>query len=284
MKLPKITKKQQEILILLYRYRFLNRIQIQSFMGHADKRRIGAWLKDLREKHYIEWLYDPNNFAEKTKPAIYFIGINGVRWLKQQTITEDSEVYVRFPLEEVRKRYRESTRSRSYIDRCLLLADCCLSMNATSAASSKLDYTHVPETDFHDPDSDYAFLSESEYVHPHLYYRKTLTADDGTTIVLHNLFTIFDSSLPRQVMRRGVRNYVAFVDNGEWEEETGNDEPPIILFACQTISDLIYVKRRIRYELYNLYDDDIPDEFEFLVTTVEKIKEHGFISRTWEVV
>ena len=81
MKLPPTTPKQQDILKLLYRYRFANRIQLQEFMGHKNKRRIAEWLKDLREKHYIEWIYS-TDFAEKTKPAIYYLGLNGVRYLK----------------------------------------------------------------------------------------------------------------------------------------------------------------------------------------------------------
>ena len=48
MKLPKLTPKQQNILVLLYQYRFLNRIQIQTLMGHKDYRRINAWLADGR--------------------------------------------------------------------------------------------------------------------------------------------------------------------------------------------------------------------------------------------
>jgi len=71
MKLPNITTKQEEILKLLYRYRFLNRIQIQALLNHKDKRRIIAWLSDLRSKGYVEWIYS-TDFTEKSKPAIYY--------------------------------------------------------------------------------------------------------------------------------------------------------------------------------------------------------------------
>ncbi|HEU4965914.1 MAG TPA: hypothetical protein VFT53_00345, partial [Candidatus Saccharimonadales bacterium] len=57
MKLPDITAKQVAILELIYRFRFVNRIQIQALMHHRDYRRINAWLKDLREKQYVEWIY-----------------------------------------------------------------------------------------------------------------------------------------------------------------------------------------------------------------------------------
>jgi len=57
MKLAPITTKQQDILKHLYRYRFLNRIQIQALMGHKNNRRIAEWLKDLRDEQYLEWIY-----------------------------------------------------------------------------------------------------------------------------------------------------------------------------------------------------------------------------------
>lgn len=75
--LPKLTKRQQAILKLLYRFRFLNRIQIQAFLGHKDPKTINLWLRDLRAKGYVEWIYS-THFAEKTKPAIYYLTLNGV--------------------------------------------------------------------------------------------------------------------------------------------------------------------------------------------------------------
>src|ERR1700756_32248 len=116
MNLPKITKKQQAILGLLYQYRFLNRIQIQIMMKHKDYKTINVWLKDLREKHYVEWIYS-TDFAEKTKPGIYYLGLNGIRHVK---------MLHPYKTEELRKRYRESTRSQIYIDRCLLIAQGCI--------------------------------------------------------------------------------------------------------------------------------------------------------------
>lgn len=67
MNLPKITMRQKEILDLLYKHRFLNRIQIQALLGHKDYKNVNLWLKDLREKQYVEWIYS-THFAEKTKP------------------------------------------------------------------------------------------------------------------------------------------------------------------------------------------------------------------------
>ena len=111
MKLPKLTKKQAEILTLLYTYRFLNRIQIQALMNHKDKKTINIWLKDLTEKNYIHRIYS-THFLEKTKPAIYYLGINGIRQLKtcaQEAVDDAGKVTYAptYPIEELRKRYRE---------------------------------------------------------------------------------------------------------------------------------------------------------------------------------
>jgi hypothetical protein len=117
-------------------------------MNHKDDRRINAWLKDLRGKEYIEWIYS-TDFIEKTKPAIYYLNLNGIRCLKQ---TDD------FPIGELRKRYKENSRSRTYIDHCLLIADCCITLR--DQCQSGISFTTTTQTDYTDPASDFDFLTE----------------------------------------------------------------------------------------------------------------------------
>jgi hypothetical protein len=80
--LPTITTKQQAILKLLYQYRFLNRIQIQTLLKHKDKRIIISWLKDLRDKQYVNWHYDATDFIAKSQLGIYYLALNGIRYLR----------------------------------------------------------------------------------------------------------------------------------------------------------------------------------------------------------
>lgn len=54
MTLKKHTNKQTEILNLIHKYRFLNRIQIQTFLNHKNKKNINTWLNDLNEKKLIK--------------------------------------------------------------------------------------------------------------------------------------------------------------------------------------------------------------------------------------
>jgi hypothetical protein len=177
MNLSKITKKQQEILKLLYRYRFLNRIQIQALMNHKDYKTINLWLKDLRDKEYVTWIYS-THFAEKTKPAIYYLGLNGIRHLKKLTATdEDGNEQPTYPLEELRKRYRESTRSQTYIDRCVLLADCCITLRQQRTKTT--GYYYQTEADYLLESSYYHFILDNELIQPSLCFCKDKYDKDG---------------------------------------------------------------------------------------------------------
>lgn len=49
MKINKITPKQIEIILLLYKFRFLNTNQFKTLLKHKDIRRINSWLKDLNK-------------------------------------------------------------------------------------------------------------------------------------------------------------------------------------------------------------------------------------------
>ena len=269
--LPHITNKQQTLIRLLYRYRFLERKQLQAFMHHTDKRRMSAWLKDLRDKHYIEWIYTPDDPTESTKPAIYYLGLNGIRFLRQ---TED------YPEEQLRKRYAELVRKQSYLDRCLLLADGCLDMETRSADGSK--YIYSLEADYLDPDNEYNFLAESDFIHPSLCYLK-VEEDDDDYIEMHYLVEAFDATTPRYMIRKKLKDYIAFLDSDEWESGMGGVDLPIIHIACPSINELAYAKRCVRKFLEDIGQEDNED-FCVRFTTIEQIKKLGVIGGIWEDV
>ena len=262
--LPPITPKQQEILKLLYKYRFLNRTQIQALLNHKDKRRIISWLKDLREKQYVDWRYDAANFISKSQPAIYYLSINGIRYLR-----ETGE----YPNGELRKRYKEPGRTQVFIYRCLLIADCCVVLQAKS--NDQLQYLWVLLADYAIPDHESGFLNELK---PHLYFTKE---DSGQTACY--LFEVFDPLMPRYALRKRIKDYVEYLASGDRQDETGHNEPPIVLIACPTVADLLYAKRRAKKEIEdNDLDEDEASRIRFAI--IEKIKQFGVIGKIWEEV
>lgn len=249
-------------------------------MNHKDRKTINLWLRDLREKEYVQWIYS-THFAEKTKPAVYFIGLNGVRWLKQQTTTnEDGEEYYRYPPDEVRKRYREADRSQAYIDRCLHLADCCVSFISASSNKANLHYTITTQTEYLDEDNEYHFLTDSD-LESQLGPQLCITKRQDKTRTNY-LLEIFDPNLPRYRVRNRLKQYVKFLSEGDWKVARNEDDPlPIVLLVCPRTTDLIYAKRRTRGLLTDLWDED-KENVHMRFATVEKLNELGAMGKVWE--
>ena len=258
-----ITPKQETILKLIYRYRFVDTIQIQAFMGHKDKSRIGQWLKDLRQNSYIAWIYDPDNFTNKTKPAIYYLGINGIRHLRTLNA---------YPSAELRKRYREASRQPDFIARCVLIAGCCANLEAPLSNTS---YQYVVEADYIHPESDYHFLEDLK---PQLCFIKEIISK-GSTTKKNYLLEIFDSSTPRYKLKQRLKGYVEYLDNGDWQDNF--DSQPIVLIACPTKAALIYAKRHVKSLLEDT-TENIKQSIRF--STLDTVRIKGVNSRIWEEI
>jgi hypothetical protein len=297
--LPKLTKKQQEILRLLYGFRFLNRIQIQALLRHKDPKTVNLWLRDLRTKGYAEWIYS-THFAEKTKPAIYYLGLNGVRYLRtltRKSKDDDGKVVAlpTYPTEELRKRYKEPTRSQTYIDRCILVADCCLALERENtvyeATGKKLHYYYQTEAAYLLERSYYHFVLDidDELIHPHLIFCQDKLNNDGQEekTVESYILEVFDPTLPRYRMKKRLGDYVKFLDDegDEWKEQTDTEKLPILLFVCPRMSDLIYAKRRTRKLIADAWywEDDDAEKPRVRFTTMDKLKQRGMLAKEiWE--
>ena len=234
-------------------------------MGHKNKRRIAEWLKDLRDKQYVEWIYS-TDFAEKTKPAIYYLGINGVRYLK--TLDE-------YPVAELHKRYKESSRSAEFIAKSVLVADCSLDLLAKNLA--KLTYSFATNADYTAKNSKYSFLSEE--LKPDLCYERREQTKHGL-IIEDYLIVVLDAMQPRHMLRKQLKDYVIYLEEGSWKRHLKGSEI-IVHIACPIKSELIYAKRRTR----KLLKDIGRDKRTYIgFTTVDEMKRDGVTGFIWEEV
>lgn len=266
MNLPKLTKKQQEILTLLYKYRFLNRIQIQALLHHKNRKTINTWLQDMREKQYVEWIYS-TDFEKKTKPAIYYLSINGVRYLRAMND---------YPVAEIHKRYKESGRSEGFISRSVFLAGICIGLELKTSESVR--YVSQTQAEYALPGNTFHFLSNVDGQHPDVCYTK----QDGTETKTY-LLELLDATLPRYRVKRRLKSYVESLDYGfdDWQRLSGQTERPTVLFICPTLAELLYAKRRTRKLL-----ESVPDRKKIHVkfATLEDVQLSGIISKVWEDV
>src|ERR1035437_7743303 len=264
MTIPYITPKQQEIPKQIYKFRFLNRLQIQTLLNHNYHKRIIDWLNDLVKKDYLEKLPKDNTFEQRSKPTIYRIGINGIRFL---SIQDDCSKEI------IKKLYKDKDRSDDFINQCIFLCDIHLSL---IKKNDKAIYEITTNSDFVNSNSYFHFLKE---LSPDLIYKETKRVKSRSSYIF-NLLTVFETTLPRYSIRKTLRNYFVFYQSSEWENETGKTFP-IILFICPTKSDLIYAKR---YTKKLLQDYQNPTDLHIRFSTVDEVKKLGITGKIWEEV
>ena len=258
MELPSITNKQIEIINLIYKYRYLNRIQIQSFLNHKNKKNINTWLKDLIEKQFLNRIYSIT-IGNNTKPAIYYTGINAIRYYKTK------EGYNAAYLKNL---YRDNKRSQSFIDEQILLADICLDLLSINN-KGEIHYEFETAADV-TSNSPYHFMGE---LSPQLIFTKKQKTEFRQYILV-----LLDSTLPKYMIKKKLKNYIEFFYTNEWEENTGQPFPTI-LFGCQTKALMIFTKRSTKRLLEDYQD---PEDLEIWFALEEDLRDYGIVAEIWE--
>lgn len=233
----KLTTKQIEILLLLYKFRFLHTYQLQHLFNHKTPNRIKVWLKDLTEKEYLK-----RDYTQKTmikKPAIYSLTIKARELLKKR---KECEIAV------LNKIYREKTRSKTFIDHCLLIADIYLILQAETtekiyfATKNNLTgYDYFP-----DPLPD-AYIAIKKSQKTQRYFLE-----------------VIDDNLPRFALRAKLQRYSDYYQSDRWEEHT-EKQFPAILIICPTDASKRYTERFIT----PIFTDD---NIRFKLATKEEIQ------------
>ncbi len=206
---PQLKPKQTEILKLLYRFRFLNRIQIQKIFNHKNHHQIQLWLNDLITQKYINKSFERKIAAA---PAVYCLGTNGRKYLKNNLNNGEVEPAL---LDRV---WREKNYSAQFKEHCLFLAEVYLSL------VSLLDET---ETNFHFyTKTDLSSMEHLISPNPDAYfsYRET-----NNTVKRYFLDILDD--LPSRVLRKRIRQYFYYYSSDEWTDNTDKPFPEILLIC-----------------------------------------------------
>ena len=239
------TKRQEEILTLLYRFRFLDTRHFQKLLNHKHPQRVQVWLKSLHEESFIGRIYS-NTFTENTKPAVYHLTPKGRKILKKK---EGIDITI---LERV---YREKNRSERLRQHCLLLADIYLDLLVLNKNSlhffTKVDivnYSNFPQPL---PDA-YIVIKDNRY-----------------------FLEIIDEGIPRFAIRSMINKYIQHEQDGLWEENT--DKPfPQVLIVSSNHKTKDWLKRYLKKKV-----DDEKLEISFFLALKDDIQKRGIRSDTW---
>ncbi len=203
-----ITPKQLEILLLLYRFRFLNRHQLQHFFNHKDPKRLNTWLKHLTTQNIIGRHYS-TKLKENTKPAIYYLTTGAKQILSTQPTIQESQL---------KRVYREKHRSLRLQDHCIFLADFYLILE---------HYATNQQATLH-------YFSATELV-THQYLPKRLpdayiSLTDTTTTRRYFVLNV-DSGTPRFMLRSLITHYLEYLNSSTWKKQTGHNNPSILIIC-----------------------------------------------------
>jgi len=253
MTLPTITQKQQSILTLLYRFRFLSRIQIQKLLRHKYHKRIIDWLNNLTEKEYIGKIYS-TKYGEINKPAIYYISINGIRYLKA----------LGYPAEQLNRLYKEREKTESLVSKHILITDICLDLQS----KNDIDIKYLSATNSDLADKNYKFNFLAEMAPDLLFVKISESLPAGRQgMKKYYLLEIFEPTMPQYSIRKKIKQYFDFYFSNTWEDNT--QEPfPTLLLVCPTTPALISTKRFAKKMLGEYDEIDLKIE----ITTKQEVK------------
>ena len=232
-----ITKKQLEIIILLYRFRFLNRLQIQQLLNHKKISQINIWLKNLNDKKIIGRNYS-NKLGENIKPAIYFLKSKSKNYLVDQ-LEKDEKMMKRI--------YGEKNRSQKFINHCLLSADFYLSLKKS----------HLPEEIFFYTKIDLLNYDGLPLSHPDAY-----VATKKSKRIKRYFLEIIDEDTPRFVIRAKIKQYLRYYGAQIWQEVTKHPFPKILIL-CPDDS----IKKYLHSFIPRIIAEENQTEIDFYLST-----------------
>ena len=228
--------KQLEILKLIYKFRFLNRTQLQSILNHKQKQKIIIWLNQLTEQQYLKRYFDKKL---ATVPAAYSLGSTARKYLLKNS-KELTDINTTL-LDRV---WRESGSTQKFKNHCMLVADIYFSLLNLIRSDNKGKLIFFSKTDL--KGVQYLILPE-----PDVYF----TLEDPTGLIKRYFLDIFDDLPPRMILRKRIKQYFSYFEKNCWQDNMKHDFPEIIIVCPDTTSKnylINFIKRTINETSINL--------------------------------
>lgn len=303
--LPEITEKQKEIVELIYRFRFINRKQLQRLFNHKDARRINTWLRDLVSKNYLGRIYS-KKLLENTKPAIYYLSNNGIIWVRYEKGMEYGADLEQIDFKYLRKFYEDKHASQTFVNHCVSIFEFYLQLKEVERDANreivkqrkklkaydedldkKLDYHVETKTEMwiqgqlhHGHDED--FNEIKQYI-PDLYIEKLDNPSEENMKTQTFFLELFDSHMPRYAIRYRIKKYIEFKEGKRWSLYSAMDGKfPMIILIFPHHRKMNSVISYIREQLERSYESD---DITFLLTTYQKAITKGITDNSiWQEV
>lgn len=254
MKTQKITPKQLHILLLIYRYRFLDRTHIQRFLNHKDRKRINVWLKDLTDRNFIGRIYS-TKLKANTKPAIYHLATKSRQILLEREETSEKLL---------QRVYRDKNASLRLIHHSLLLADIYLLLSTKQAEAEKLHF----------------FTKVDLVNHYYLPYQRpdAYIASESKYETKRYFLEIIDEGTPRFILRNKIASLIEYFEDETWQNRTRHPNPAL-LFVCPNQASKDFLNKHIAQVL-----EEETSDLQFFLSLKSDIQAVDTTTISWQLV
>ncbi len=283
---PEISVKLEEIVDLVFRFRFITRRQLQTLIEHKDPSRLNKWLKELVEKGYLGRIYS-TKLLENTKPAIYYLGNNGIiraRWGGMESLGFEDFVDLKY----LKKYYQDRLASQNFIDHSTTIFDIYLQFKGIEKADKNKDREYFFETKseiwtyekIHQT-GEVEFRDIQDLI-PDAHFEKSLVTQDKIEESSWYII-LFDPHVPRYAIRYKIDKYIEAYEESDGKQIKGlaYKFPTLLLIfpTCQKANQIDkYIKRRI--------SDAYIGGMLIYTSTIQTVMDEGLGAgeKTWKVI
>lgn len=281
--LPHITKKQEEIMEYVYKFRFLDRIQLQRLIKHKDYKRINVYLKDLVEKGYLYRIY-VKKIPFNIKPAVYYLAPIGIRFTRRFGIDDHSQTF-----------YKDNIRSESFKEKCMIIANLYLDLRDKTETLNVLNYFKTKQDfdkEYEDeeifkpfPDIAISLKTYPALIQDYLNKKISLKTfnlkaklnSKGKTNKQHlYLMEIIGEAAPRYYLRHRIKQYI---EDSDYKGDLG-----IYQTVCFILPNNQTQKFVQKFITKTLEETLFEPHLKFATTTIDLLKQHGIIAGIWKEI
>ncbi len=245
-KTVKITNKENELLKLVLKFRYIKTNQLQKINKNKYSDTINERITKLKKQGLINTIKQ-TTFIEKTEHRIIYLTKAGRAYLRQKG--EKNE-------KALNTAYKGDTVTKRFINYCSSIVDIYIYFLSILKKNEKLLFYSQNDLSLFDyfPDPlPAAYISIKTPKETRRY-----------------LLEYYDEFIPAGVLRFRIRKYLSYADSREWEENT-EEELPSVLFICSTENK----KRHIYHYAKDLLNKRMEDNPSIFLSTKFKVLNGG---------
>jgi hypothetical protein len=246
-----LNKSQIELLLLLYRFRFITEKLLAQYMGKKSTSVINTKLKVLMDQKYIGRKYD-NNSRINRQPAVYYLMPEAIRLLKRKP-----ECHSKI----LKTIYNDHKASDQFIREHLL----------TFNAYNRLTVTYGENLKYFTASE----LKQYDYLSKLLPNGFMILSSEGND--KRFFLEVFVANRDIFYIRRILRKYIEYAESGKWEQNTHSDMP-VALLVCETER----AQKRLRRQAVSITDNQGTREPVFAIATIADLNNMADDKTIWQ--